>query len=179
MNTMLVKSVPVGDFEEVSIVAPNDKPYDFRALFLKLIQERKRIKYDVHTMPNLSKEIQDELSKQSYIHLILETDHDKHFLIPNLDFKKLAKDLADNLQIVQARKIRASLYQDGHLIAKGSVEVGDGRVIFFPSDPHVLENPLPKPISLKPSETSPEIHLSQSQIDFELSSQLIWFFDIA
>ncbi|MGH7942275.1 MAG: hypothetical protein ACREFR_14500 [Limisphaerales bacterium] len=74
--TILVKSAPTGDFEEASIHMP-----DCGARFLKLIQERKPIKYDVATMPNLSKEIQDELNGR-YAHLILESDHDKHFLNP-------------------------------------------------------------------------------------------------
>jgi hypothetical protein len=77
MNTILIKSVPSGDFEEVSIHMP-----DWQAHFLKLVQQRKPVKYDVYTMPNLSKDIRDELSKQNYRHLILENDHDKHFLAP-------------------------------------------------------------------------------------------------
>jgi len=77
MNTILVKSVPPGDFKEVSIHMP-----DWQARFLKLVQERKPVKHDVYTMPNLSKEIQGELSRQSYCHLILESDNDKHFLTP-------------------------------------------------------------------------------------------------
>jgi len=77
MNTILIKSVPPGDFEEVTI-----QMADWQAHFLKLVQERKPIKYDVYTMPTLSKDIEDELSRQSYCHLILESDHDKHFLRP-------------------------------------------------------------------------------------------------
>ena len=77
MFTMLVKSIPPGDFEKVSIHMP-----DWSARFLRLIQDRKPIKYDVYTMPNLSKDILDELSKQSYCHLILESDNDQHFLTP-------------------------------------------------------------------------------------------------
>jgi hypothetical protein len=77
MNIILVKSVPSGDFEEVSIHMT-----DWHQRFVRLIQERKPIKYDVYTMPTLSKDIQDELSKQSYCHLILESDKDQHFLAP-------------------------------------------------------------------------------------------------
>lgn len=77
MNTILINSVPPGDFEEVSIHMP-----DWQARFLKLIQERKPVKYDVYRMPTLSNAIQDELSRQGYCHLILESDHDKHFLTP-------------------------------------------------------------------------------------------------
>ena len=55
---------------------------DWEARFLKLAQEKKPIKYDVYTMPTLSKDIQDELGKQGYCHWILENNTDKHFLTP-------------------------------------------------------------------------------------------------
>ena len=77
MNTILIKSVPPGDFEEVSIHMA-----DWQARFLTLIQKEARIKYDVYAMPTLSKDIQDELSRQRYCHFILESDHGKHFLAP-------------------------------------------------------------------------------------------------
>jgi hypothetical protein len=77
MNTILINSIPPGEFEEVSIHMP-----DWQARLLKLVQGRKPIKYDVDTMPNLSKDIQDELGKRSYCHLILESDQDQHFLRP-------------------------------------------------------------------------------------------------
>jgi hypothetical protein len=77
MNTVIIKSVPQGDFEEISIYMP-----DWQSRFLKLVQEEKLIKYDVYTMPTLSKEVQEELSKRSYCHLILDSDKDKHFLVP-------------------------------------------------------------------------------------------------
>ena len=78
MNTTLTKSVPPGDFEEVSIHMP-----DWQARFHKLIQDGKLIKYNVHTMPNFSKNIQAELSKRSYCLWILESDQDQHFLTPS------------------------------------------------------------------------------------------------
>ena len=77
MNTALVKSVPEGEFEEVSIEHPN-----WREAFEALITQRKPIRYQVYTMPNLSREIQDALNKQSYVHLILESDQWQHFLVP-------------------------------------------------------------------------------------------------
>ena len=77
MNTAIVKSVPPGKFEEVNIHMA-----DWETLFLKLIQERKPIRYDIFTMPTLSKDIQEELSKQRYRRLILEDDKDQHFLTP-------------------------------------------------------------------------------------------------
>ena len=77
MNHITIQSVPPGDFEDISIHMP-----DWQARFLKLIQDRKPIKYDVYTMPNLSKEIQDELSKRGYRDFILDSDKDQHFLAP-------------------------------------------------------------------------------------------------
>lgn len=77
MNTIVTKSVPQGDYEEISI-----HMHDWQARFLKLVQEERPIRYDVYTMPNLSKETQDELSKRGYRHLILDSDKDQHFLAP-------------------------------------------------------------------------------------------------
>ena len=77
MNTIIIKSVPPGDFEDISIDMP-----DWQARFLKLVQDEKPIKYIVYTMPNLSKEIQDELSKRGYRDLILDSYKDQHYLAP-------------------------------------------------------------------------------------------------
>ena len=77
MNTVLTKTVPPGDFEEISIQMP-----DWPARFLNLIQEGKPVKYDIFTMPNLSKEILEELGKRGYYRVISESDKDQHFLIP-------------------------------------------------------------------------------------------------
>ena len=77
MNTALIKTVPPGDFEEVSIHTP-----DWCAHFLRLVQEGKRIRYGLYTMPNIPKDIQDELSRRSYRDLILEDDQWQHFLVP-------------------------------------------------------------------------------------------------
>ena len=76
MNTSLVKSVPLVDFEEISIQMP-----DWQGRFSRLVQDGKPIKYRVHTMPNLSEDLQDELSKRGYCHLIFEDDHNQHFLV--------------------------------------------------------------------------------------------------
>ena len=91
VNTIIVKSLSAGDFEEISI-----QMADWQARFLKLVQEQKPIRYDVYTMPNLSGEIEEELSKHGYRHLILDDDKDQHFLAPrtmtdlkNIDGQKL------------------------------------------------------------------------------------------
>lgn len=77
MNTALIKTVPSGDFEEVSIHMP-----DWQAHFMRLVQEKKRIKFGLYTMPIIPKDIRDELSRQTYRDLILEHDHWHHFLVP-------------------------------------------------------------------------------------------------
>ncbi len=76
MNRSIIKSPPPGDFEEISI-----EILGWQEKFMKLVQQGKRIKYEVYTMPNLSKAIQDELSKQGYCDFQLE-DTDWHFLVP-------------------------------------------------------------------------------------------------
>lgn len=77
MNTIIVKSVPEGVFEKISI-----EMADWKQKFQSLINQRKRIKYSVYDMPTIGTEIQNELGKQSYVKLVLESDHDQYFLIP-------------------------------------------------------------------------------------------------
>ena len=77
MNTALIKSAPPGKFEEISIHTP-----DWHAQFLQFVRERKPIKYDLYSMPNIPDEIQAELSRQSYSDHILEENHWQHFLVP-------------------------------------------------------------------------------------------------
>jgi hypothetical protein len=99
----------------------------------------------------------------------------------DIDFRQLAaKALGlENIQITNIPRVRATLFQGDHEITIGSAEVLDDRAMFFPNEPRVLETLMPAPISLKVSGTSPEVHLSQSKLDFEFSSRLIWFFDRA
>jgi hypothetical protein len=96
------------------------------------------------------------------------------------DFKKLAAEAfgLKNIEVKSVPKVRAILYQGDHEIAKGSTEVGDDRVVFFPESPRVLESLPPTPISLIVLDNSREIHLSMSRSDFELSSRLMWFFQL-
>jgi len=77
MKPFIVKLVPKGDFEKISIEMP-----DWINRFLLLINQRIAIKYDVYEMPTLSAQIQELLIDQKYVHLALESDFDQHFLIP-------------------------------------------------------------------------------------------------
>lgn len=77
MKPFIVKLVPKGDFEKISIEMP-----DWLTRFPTLISQRIAIKYDGYEMPTLSAEIQKLLVDQKYVHLVLESDLDQHFLIP-------------------------------------------------------------------------------------------------
>ena len=77
MKPIPIKIIPPVAFEEISIHMP-----DWQNHFLNLVQDVKPIKYRVYSMPNLSKDIQDELSKRRYCHMFLESDPDQYFLVP-------------------------------------------------------------------------------------------------
>jgi len=77
MNTVITKSIPPGDFEEISIELP-----DWEAHLLKLVQEGKPIKYRRCNMPMIPRNIRAELSRRSYCNHILENDKEQHFLVP-------------------------------------------------------------------------------------------------
>jgi len=77
MKPFIVKLVPKCDFEKISI-----ETSDWQTRFPSLINQRIPIKYDTYEMPTLSTEIQEMLVKQKYVHLVLESDTDQHFLFP-------------------------------------------------------------------------------------------------
>ncbi len=78
MNTSLVKSVPQGDFVEVSALVK-----DWETKFQLLVSEKRPFKYDMYPMPNIPQEFKDRLNQQGYRDFILESDQWQHFLIPN------------------------------------------------------------------------------------------------
>ena len=78
MNTSLVKSVPQGDFVEVSVLVQ-----DWEIKFQMLVSEKRPIKYDMYPMPNIPQEFKNRLTQQGYCDLILESDQWQHFLVPN------------------------------------------------------------------------------------------------
>jgi len=78
MNTSLVKSVPQGDFVEVSVLVQ-----DWETKFQMLVSEKRPIKYDMYPMPNIPDEFKNRLTQQGYCDLILESDQWQHFLVPN------------------------------------------------------------------------------------------------
>ena len=78
MNTSLVKSVPQGDFVEISVLVQ-----DWETKFQMLVSEKRPIKYDMYPMPNIPDEFKNRLTQQGYCDLILESDQWQHFLVPN------------------------------------------------------------------------------------------------
>ncbi len=77
MNTSPVKSVPQGNFVEVSALMQG-----WETRFLWLVGQRRPILYDMYPMPGIPEEFQARLQQQGYQDLILERDRWQHFLIP-------------------------------------------------------------------------------------------------
>ena len=78
MNTALVKTVPPGDFVEISVLMQG-----WEIKFQALVSQKRPIKYDMYPQPNIPPEIRDRLNQQGYQDLILENDRWQHFLVPN------------------------------------------------------------------------------------------------
>ncbi len=78
MDTSLIKSVPQGDFVEVSVLMK-----DWEAKFQMLVSQKRPIKYDMYPMPGIPQEFENRLAQQGYRDLVLESDRWQHFLVPN------------------------------------------------------------------------------------------------
>ena len=78
MNTSLVKSVPQGDFVEISVLMRG-----WETKFLTLVSQKQPIKYDMYPLPNIPQEFKNRLDQQGYNDLVLENDRWQHFLVPN------------------------------------------------------------------------------------------------
>lgn len=78
MNITFVKSVPQGDFAEVSALRNG-----WQNRIQLLVSEKKPIKYDMYPLPGIPQELRHNLQQQGYRDLILENDQWQHFLIPN------------------------------------------------------------------------------------------------
>ena len=73
----IVKTIPLGVFNGISIEMPN-----WQQTFMDFIRLHLRIKYDVYSMPNLGADITKELRTNGYTMLIYENDQDQRFLVP-------------------------------------------------------------------------------------------------
>lgn len=77
MNTSLVKSVPTGDFADVSVLMR-----DWQNKMQLLVSQKQPIRYDVYPLQTIPQQIKDSLERQGYDDLILEKDQWQHFLVP-------------------------------------------------------------------------------------------------
>ena len=77
MKTSLVKSVPPGDFAEISVLI---RGWETRVQ--TLISQNQPIKFDMYPQPAIPREIQSRLIQQGYSDLVPENDRWQHFLIP-------------------------------------------------------------------------------------------------
>lgn len=89
MNTSLVKSVPQGDFVEVSVLMKG-----WETKFQTLVSQKRPIKYDMYPMLNIPPEFTSRLRQQGYQDLVLESDRWQHFLVPNLTGSRSRQNLA-------------------------------------------------------------------------------------
>jgi hypothetical protein len=78
MDTSLIKSVPQGDFVEISFLM-----HGWELKFTTLVSEKQPIKYDMYPSAGIPAEIQSRLKQQGYRDLVLENDRWQHFLVPN------------------------------------------------------------------------------------------------
>ncbi len=92
-------------------------------------------------------------------------------------FDKLAKKMVEDAEIKYVPRVPATLYKDGQEFAKGLAQISDS-VIFFPDIREPLEIVLYKSISLKAKGNDTVIPLTHSRCLLDLSTHLMWFFDI-
>jgi hypothetical protein len=77
MNTSLVKSVPPGDFAEVSVLQRG-----WENAFHALVSQNQPIKFDMFPQLGIPSELQSRLRLQGYSDLVPANDRWQHFLIP-------------------------------------------------------------------------------------------------
>ena len=78
MNTSLVKSIPQGDFAEVSVLMS-----DWQKKFEALLSQNRPIKFDVYPLPNVLPSVYQRLDQHGYRDLVIENDRWQHFLLPD------------------------------------------------------------------------------------------------
>lgn len=77
MRTSLVKSVPAGNFADVSALTR-----DWQNKMQLLVSQKQPIRYDVYPLQTIPQQIRDSLEHQGYDDLVLEKDQWQHFLVP-------------------------------------------------------------------------------------------------
>ncbi len=78
MSTTLVKSVPLGDFVEISVLTPG-----WEARLHALVKQNRPIKFDMYPHPDIFQTFQARIQQQGYSTLVPENDRWQHFLMPN------------------------------------------------------------------------------------------------
>jgi len=78
MNSSLVKSVPQGEFVEISALVKS-----WEAKLQAMASQKKAIKFDAYPIAKIPLGIFNVLKQQGYRDLILENDRWQHFLVPN------------------------------------------------------------------------------------------------
>jgi len=77
MNTSFVKSVPQGDFADVSALRSG-----WQTQFQVCVSKKQPIKFDFYPLPSMPPEIEQNLELAGYRDLILENDQWQHYLLP-------------------------------------------------------------------------------------------------
>jgi hypothetical protein len=77
MNTSLVKTLPPGDFVEISVLMPG-----WETRLHTLVSQNRPIKFDMYPTPATFQSIQNLLRQQGYSDLIPEKDRWQHYLVP-------------------------------------------------------------------------------------------------
>ena len=77
MKTSLVKSIPQGEFAEVSVLMR-----DWQMKFEALLSQNRPIKIDVYPSPGVLPSIYQRLDQRGYSDLVIENDRWQHFLLP-------------------------------------------------------------------------------------------------
>jgi len=80
MNTFLIKSVPQGDFREVSTLMNG-----WQAKLQVLVSQQQLIRYDMYPLLGIPPEILNDLDRRGYMDHVLENDQWQHFLVPRLN----------------------------------------------------------------------------------------------
>jgi len=78
MKTIFVKSVPVGDFAEVSVFMD-----DWETRFQTLIGQKQSIKFDMYPKSGIPDRINECLGRQGYHDLVIDNDRWQHYLVPD------------------------------------------------------------------------------------------------
>jgi hypothetical protein len=77
MNVSLVKTVPQGEFEEVSVLKDG-----WRDKFQSLVSRNRPLKFDMYPKKGIPEEVKAILEQRGYNALVPLNDRWQHFLLP-------------------------------------------------------------------------------------------------